>query len=183
MATQSIPSGSITVFRTATAPTNWTKTTTLDDAAIRIVTTGTGSWLSRSGFTSIFANSRTITGTINPVAPYTVGPYALSTPQISAHTHDLGRTTGSISGTPILNYWAPYRPGGGTPTRNIIGAPAPLTYPTFANNANPYTSLSSGGGEPHTHDGSPSTPTAAVPFSGTYNFALKYVDMIRCQRN
>lgn len=183
MPTQSIPSGAVTVFRTATAPTNWTKLTNLNDYAIRIVTSSGGGSSAGTAFSTIFAAGRSVTGTVNPAAPYTVGPYALSTPEISAHTHDAGQVTGSVTGTPILNFWAPYRPGGATPTRNAIGAPSPLTYPVFANTPGTFTSQSAGGGNPHTHTVSPLTPAAAVPFSGTFSFALKYVDMIRCQRN
>ncbi len=183
MATQSIPSGSITIFRTATAPTNWTKLTNYNDYSIRIITSGTVSTGGTTAFSSVFSSSRPITGTINPVAPYTVGGYALSSSEISSHSHVTGQITGSISGTPILNFWSPYRPGGTTPTRNIIGAPAPLTYPTFSVSATTQTSDTSGGGSPHTHAASPLNPTAAVPFSGTFDFAVKYVDMIRCQRS
>lgn len=182
MATQSIPSGAITVFLTATAPTNWTKLTNLNDYSIRIITSGTATTGGTTAFSSVFSSSRPITGTINPVAPYTVGGYALSTPEISAHTHDAGQTTGSTSGTPILNFWAPYKPTGASPIRPVIGAPAPLTYPTFAFTAGTFTSQSAGGGNPHTHSVSPTVPATAVPFSGTFNFAVKYVDMIRCQR-
>ncbi len=183
MATQSIPSGSITVFRTATAPTNWTKLTNLNDYCIRIITSGTVSTGGTTAFSSVFSSSRPITGTINPVAPYTVGGYALSTAEISSHSHVTGQITGSTSGPSILNFWSPYRPGGTTPSRNIISAPAALTYPTFSVSSTSQTSAPSGGGSPHTHAASPLTPTAAVPFSGTFDFAVKYVDMVRCQRS
>lgn len=180
---QSIPSGAITVFMTATAPTNWTKLTNLNDYCIRIITSGTATTGGTTAFSSVFSSSRPITGTINPVAPYTIGGYTLSTPEISSHTHPAGQVTGSTSGTPILNFWTPYRPAGGTPSREIIGGPAPLTYPTFSNSATTETSAPAGGGGPHTHSVSPTLPVTAVPFSGTFNFAVKYVDMVRCQRN
>lgn len=180
---QSIPSGSITVFRTATAPTNWTKLTNYNDYCIRIITSGTASTGGTTAFSSVFGSSRPITGTINPVAPYTVGGYALASTEISSHTHVTGQITNATSGTGILNYWTPYRPAGGTPSRNIIAAPAPLTYPAFTNAAGTITSQSSGGGAPHTHAASPTVPVTAVPFSGTFDFAVKYVDMVRCQRS
>jgi len=90
-AAQSIPSGTVTNFFQASAPTAWTKLTTNDNAAIRIVS-GTGGGTGGSvNFSTAFA-SQTPTGT--------VGGYTLSTAEIPSHLHSNSFTTGgSFGGT------------------------------------------------------------------------------------
>lgn len=77
-AAQSIPSGTVTNFFQAAAPTEWTKQTTNTDAAIRIVSGTGGTTGGTVGFTTAFA-AQTASGTTNA--------YTLSTSEIPSHTH------------------------------------------------------------------------------------------------
>ena len=102
-----IAAGSLMFFQSTTAPTGWTKQTTHNDKALRVVT-GTATPGGSSSFSTIFA-SRTATGT--------VGDTTLSTPQIPSHTHTIGNFTqsGSFSGfAEGAPFTAPtLHPGGG----------------------------------------------------------------------
>jgi hypothetical protein len=71
------PSGTALTFVQTTAPTGWTKSTTHDNKALRIVS-GTASSGGSVGFTTAFAN-QAVTGT--------VGSTTLITAQIPSHTH------------------------------------------------------------------------------------------------
>ena len=180
MATQSIPSGAITLFRTATAPTNWTTPGTVyNDYAIRIITSGTAATGGATAFSSVFASGRPVSGTMNPISGLTVGPYTLSGPQVSAHTHDVGQVNGP---SPNPSFWSAYKPTGApTGTKYVIATTGSTSmYPTWSPQSG--TSGSAGQGQAHTHP-TASMPATAQPFSGTFNFAIKYVDMVRYQRS
>ena len=72
-----IAAGSLMLFQQSTAPINWTKQTTHNDKALRVVS-GTVSPGGTFPFSAVFTD-RTIPGT--------VGNTTLSTPQIPSHTH------------------------------------------------------------------------------------------------
>jgi hypothetical protein len=74
-----IAGGSLMLFQQTTAPTNWTKGTTHNNKALRVVT-GTATPGGSTAFTSVFA-SRTPAGSVS-VSGGTVGNHTLSTPQI-----------------------------------------------------------------------------------------------------
>ncbi len=82
-----IATGSLMLFQQSTAPINWTKQTTHNDKALRVVS-GTATPGGTFSFSSVFTN-RTITGT--------VGNTTLSTPQIPSHTHTIGNFTATGS--------------------------------------------------------------------------------------
>ena len=76
----SIPSGVSILFYEASAPLGWTKVTTQDNKALRVVS-GTGGVTGGSTpFTSVFT-SRNVSGT--------VANASLNTSQIPSHTHSL----------------------------------------------------------------------------------------------
>jgi len=87
-----IGTGFLMLFQQTSAPTGWTKQTTHNDKALRVVT-GTATPGGTSSFSSVFTASR------GPF-PGTVGNTTLSTPQIPSHTHTIGNfsQTGSWSG-------------------------------------------------------------------------------------
>jgi hypothetical protein len=76
-----IPSGTLMLFQQTAAPTGWTKQTTHNDKALRVVT-GAASSGGSTAFTSIFA-SRTPTGSVDNTT--------LTTAQIPTHNHSLSR--------------------------------------------------------------------------------------------
>lgn len=73
-----VPSGSVMLFYMASAPAGWTKSTTNNDKAIRIVSGSGGVTGGSSPFSTVMA-SRTPAGT--------VGDTTLDITQIPAHTH------------------------------------------------------------------------------------------------
>ena len=117
-----IATSSLMLFQQSTAPTNWTKQTTHDNKALRVVS-GTATPGGSTAFTSVFA-SRTPAGTVS-VSGGSVGNTTLSTPQIPSHTH--------------------YVENQGNGGQRVIGNP---TSP-FVGGGNP--SGATGGGGSHTH--------------------------------
>ncbi len=125
----SLPAGTRMLFVQTSAPTGWVKSTADDNKALRIVsgTAGTGGSVA---FTTAFA-SQSISGT--------VGPHALTTAEIPAHTHTFS-SVGLIAGGAIAS-------GSGFTTTSISG-----------------TTSSSGSGDPHTHSLSASSINLAVQY-------------------
>jgi hypothetical protein len=73
------PSGTLMLFQQTAAPTGWTKETTHDDKALRVVT-GAVSSGGTSAFSTVFGKSAT-------------DSHTLTTSQIPAHTHTLNNAT------------------------------------------------------------------------------------------
>jgi hypothetical protein len=148
------PSGTVMLFAQTAAPTGWTKSTTHNDKALRVVS-GSASSGGSVAFTTAFA-SQAVSGT--------VGDTTLTTSQIPAHTHtvtDPGHVhairTGGDSGY-----------GGGA--NSGVDLLSPLSY-RGENSASATTGITianAGGGSSHTHT-----------FTGTaINLAVSYVDVI-----
>lgn len=83
------PTGTLMLFQQTSAPTGWTKQTTHDNKALRVVsgTAGTGGSVV---FTTAFGT---------PSVAGSVSATTLSTSQLASHTH-------SYTTTPDLAYWA-----------------------------------------------------------------------------
>jgi hypothetical protein len=79
---QTFPVGTLMLFQQTSAPTGWTKQTTHNNKALRVVS-GAASFGGTTGFTSVFT-SRTPTGTVDNTT--------LTTAQIPSHTHSTGYT-------------------------------------------------------------------------------------------
>lgn len=116
--------GTTTLFLQAAAPTGWTKSTTHNDKALRIVSGSGGGSGGSVAFTTAFANTNS-------------GATTLSTAQIPSHTHTF--------------YWAREDvASGGTVLPCTSGAVMiPGTNPTKYTNTNAV--LAEGGGGSHTH--------------------------------
>ena len=100
------------LFVQTTAPTGWTKSTTHDNKALRVVT-GTASSGGSVGFTTAFA-SQGVSGTIgNTTTTGTVGSTTLSTAQIPSHTHPNG-SVGASAGSDVGNGTLSGNPTGAT---------------------------------------------------------------------
>ena len=85
-AQQPFAPGTIIVFGQTAAPTGWTKITTYDNAALRIVS-GSATSGGSVDFTTAFA-SQAVSGSIgNTTDTGTVGSTTLTTSQIPSHTH------------------------------------------------------------------------------------------------
>lgn len=94
-------SGTVMLFRQNTAPTGWTKSSSFDNAALRVVS-GTIN-ATQSGvvpFTETFANT-TPSITVN-TSGLSAGATTLTTSQIPSHDHTIGKIQFFCGSTPAL---------------------------------------------------------------------------------
>jgi hypothetical protein len=156
-----LPAGTAMLFAQTAAPTGWTKSTTHDNKALRVVS-GSASSGGSVAFTTAFA-SQSVTGTN--------ASYTLQTADIPSHTHtatstDAGHThasapAGSSFGV-VIGASAYAQIGSGGATLYASGATASGTASITTTIAN------TGGGGGHTHS-----------FTGTaIDLAVQYVDVI-----
>jgi len=82
-----IPQSSVSIFFQAAAPTGWTKSTTNNNKALRVVSGTGGGTGGSSSFSTIFPTS--LRPVSQPGVPMTgsVGNHTLTAPQIASHTH------------------------------------------------------------------------------------------------
>jgi len=151
-----IPSGTKMLFQQTSAPTGWTKDTTHNNKALRVVS-GTASSGGSIDFTTAFT-SRGISGTSGATAAGgTVGNTTLTIDQIPSHTHTITYGTNDVNG------------GGGQ-------------YPTYLDRTGATaTTNAAGGGQSHTHSFSGASHTHS--FSTTLDMAVQYVDLIIATKN
>lgn len=150
------PSGTVMLFVQTAAPTGWTKSTTHNDKALRVVS-GSASSGGSVAFTTAFA-SQAVAGTVG-----TSGATTLSTAQIPSHSHVAPGVVlwgAAVTGTPNLFCGTTTAANSGTPTSTYYG---------------PNTGAEGGGGS-HTHTGGTFTGTAI-------NLAVQYVDVIIATKN
>lgn len=155
-----IAGGSLMLFQQTAAPLSWTKQTTHNNKALRVISTGTATPGGSTAFTSVFA-SRPVTGSVSvSVSGGSVGNHTLGNGQIPNHTHPNGSAQVSI--------FAPI--------------PTPASPATTRNAANSSTGgVNEGSGGAHSHPFS--VGSASGSFSGTaLNFAVQYVDIIICSK-
>jgi hypothetical protein len=150
LSTTPVPSGSVMLFVQTNAPTGWTKSTTHDNKALRVVS-GTASSGGSVAFTTAFA-SQAVSGTnSSTTATGTVGATTLATTQIPSHTHTAGNSATVTSAKAGVNY------------RNTAAG-------SVATGA-------AGGGGSHNH--SFTGDAHSHTFTGTaINLAVQYVDVI-----
>ena len=92
-ATALIVAGDILLFQQTTAPVSWTKLTSLNDYALRVVT-GTASTGGSNGFSAVFPQA-------------TTGAHQLTVAQMPAHTHTAVATVSAIvseTGSPQVSH-------------------------------------------------------------------------------
>lgn len=158
-----IPSGTRLLFQQTAAPTGWTKDTTHNDKALRVVS-GAASSGGTVAFSTAFAN-RTVSGNVdNFTATGTVGDTALTIAQMPSHDH-------------AQQYMSA---GSGTVSYAVTG-----TGTSGLKNTTPVSgginTQSNGGGSTHTHT---FTGTAHNhSFSATLDMAVQYVDLIIATKN
>jgi hypothetical protein len=182
-----IPSGTVMMFVQTAAPTGWTKSTTHDNKALRVVSGTAGSGGSVA-FTTAFA-SQAVSGSIgSTTATGTVGGTALSTAQIPSHTHTFSGTTSSPSVSLTGTFDAGKPPGssgifaiqssgfagGGS------GAQSSATrYSMNATHTHTYSGTTAGEGSGSTHSHTFTGTAHDHTFTGTaINLAVQYVDVI-----
>lgn len=117
-----IPTGTLMLFQQTAAPTGWTKQTTHDNKALRVVS-GTASSGGTTAFTSVFANqtpSITLSG-------LSAGATTLSTAQMPSHTHPYhselaGGSKGASGGYNFGTTDTGATGGGGSHTHSVSGS-------------------------------------------------------------
>lgn len=88
--------GTLMLFQQTTAPTGWTKQTTHDNKALRVVS-GTASTGGSVAFTTAFA-SQTPAGSVSiNTSGLSAGATTLTTPQIPSHNHTAATVGGGIN--------------------------------------------------------------------------------------
>jgi hypothetical protein len=150
-------SGTRITFNQTAAPTGWTKSTSDDNKALRVVTgtVGTGGSV---GFTTALATP-TVTGStsISVSISGTTGATTLTTAQIPSHTH----TVQTVSNCGALN-------------RAVGGS-----FAAFSS----FNTGSTGGGGSHDHSFSGSGSGSGSLTSGVATINVAYVDVIIAQKN
>lgn len=136
--TSSIPSGSVTNFYQAAAPTGWTQIATMNDYAMRIVSGSGGTTGGTTAFSTVFSNQ---TPTIN-TSGLSAGATTLSTAQMPSHTHS----------TNLTNFGCGYA----NPSAYAEGVGAVIQ------------TGSTGGGGSHTHSISGSATSSAITLNVLY---------------
>jgi hypothetical protein len=149
---QLIPSGTKMLFQQTAAPSGWTKVTSSNDVALRVVSGTVGSGGSVAFETAFASHTPTIsTPTI------TISGHAIAESELAVHKHALRPYNGTGNsfggGTELLA-------GNGTGSRvSDVGSNTGVQ--------------DSSGGSTHTHSASSSTPT-----SSAINLDVSYVDVI-----
>lgn len=148
-----LTSGDTTLWYQAAAPVGWTKSTTHNDKALRVVSGAGGGSGGSTAFSSVMA-SRTPAGSV----AVSNAAFTLSTNEMPSHGHAANAyewSLGSPGGSGLLYY-----------TRNSNANNGSQTIaPGISNN---------GSSASHTHNNTAS-------FSGTaMDFAVQYIDMIIC---
>ena len=158
------PAGTLMLFQQTSAPTGWTKQTTHNDKALRVVS-GTASSGGSTAFTSVFT-SRTPSGSISSVTSTgTVGSTTLAESQIPSHKHNQSHfSTGTATAAAATSGAGIASARNATPINNGI-----LTQAT-------------GGGGSHNH--SLTMNAHSHTFTGTaLDFSVQYVDLIIAQKD
>jgi hypothetical protein len=152
-----IPAGTVMLFVQTAAPTGWTKSTTHDNKALRVVS-GSASSGGSVAFTTAFA-SQSVTGTN--------ASYTLTTADIPSHTHTATQAAHS-------HYIQPSGFNGGS--SGTFNQPVNYVSDTSISTSSiapAITVNNTGGGGGHTHT-----------FTGTaINLAVQYVDVIIATKN
>lgn len=159
------PVGTRMLFQQTAAPTGWTKDTSINDRALRVVSGAVGSG-GTVAFSTAFAN-RSVSGNVSDTtATGSIGGTALTVGQLPSHQHFTVASTGTgtLSNVTYVRDTADYS---SNYSYNLTGST------TVAS-----TGLTSaaGSGETHTHSFTGSAHNHS--FSTTLDLAVAYVDLI-----
>jgi len=173
-----VPSGTVMVFYQAAAPTGWTKSTSNNDKALRVVSGnggGTGGTHALSSPPSL-AHTHTSAAHVHSVGAHTHGnnlsaaAHTLSVGQLASHNHSITTSANNVggsnnhpsmaSGGPLTSHNTNYTGGNGSHSHGMSGG---------VSNSTAFNSGSGGGAAT-----SSTTPTS---------FAPQYIDVIICAKN
>ena len=165
-----LPSGTKMLFQQTSAPTGWTKQTSHNNKALRVVS-GSASSGGSTAFTSVFT-SRTPSGSVSVSGSNSGGSvsnHTLTVSQMPSHRHTGGAR--GIHDAANGHY--------GT-VSNVGNIAYPLARYTNGNaNYDLYYTSYTGSGNSHNHGFSNPSWSGSASFSGSsMNFAVQYVDVI-----
>jgi len=143
-----LPSGTLMLFQQTSAPTGWTKQTTHNDKALRVVS-GAASSGGSSSFSTVFTNQ---TPTIT-TSGLSAGATTLTLSQIPSHDHAVDNTSGGCGALESGDYR--YKVSGCSSSCSAF-----------------VRVKANGGGSSHTHSISGSATSSAI------TLAVQYVDLI-----
>jgi len=199
----SVPPGSVVLFYQADAPTGWTKVTTQNNKALRVVSGTGGGTGGTTNFTSVFA-SRTPSGSlsggsISISVSGTTGSRALTVAQLPPHQHSLSQHTHGVNDPGHNHLWGVDDNTGATGNGNADANPGSNYRSTTssqtgitiqgASGSNDRTGAGvdyglAGQGHDHSFSGSGSGSLSGASFSGSaMDFAVQYIDIILCSKN
>ena len=164
-------SGTKMLFQQTTAPTGWTKDTTHDDKALRVVTGTAG-----SGGTNAFSTlDATAAGTVNSSISGTTAGHQLTTAQIPAHRHfGFAATNASATTSSNLNNSSQVARGSG-----FSGGSIDEKYSLMRTGTEASVGRTSSVGSNGSHSHGVGTLTVTSTFTGTANgLDVQYVDVI-----
>ena len=182
-ASSGVPSGTKMLFQQTAAPTGWTKDTTHNNKALRVVS-GTASSGGSVAFTTAFATSRTVSGSVashtlteSQIPSHDHGDGNLTA---ASHSHDMDHGHSASTNLSALNWFnhnnrAITTSGAFNYVYNqTAGSTATITVNNFTGSTDPSGSLTvsgstsnTGGGGSHNHG-----------WSGSVNVGVQYVDLI-----
>lgn len=147
-------SGTKMVFQQTAAPSGWTKETTHDNKAFRVVTGTAGSGGTVAFTTAFTSQTVSISGTTGSTsAGGSVGNHTLATNRIPSHTHSyVASNPGSTAGN--------------------------QGRPSAAPTVSPKTTGAAGGGAAHNHPFSGSSHNHSFSDTDSVDLAVQYVDLI-----
>ena len=155
-----LPSGTVSLYYQASAPTGWTQVTSLNDYDLRLVSSSGGTTGGTTAYSTVFTNQT--------ISAPTIGATTLTTAQIPSHQH--------LEGMGI------YPSGSGFQYGEVTG-----TYPVIVNStATEFNGLysSSGAGLPYTQAiGSGGSHTHTATGGATITLNVRYANIILCSKN
>ena len=164
--TPAFPSGTRMLFQQTAAPTGWTKDTSHNDKALRVVsgTVGSGGTVA---FTTAFA-SQSVSGSISNTVSGSTAGHTLTVAEMPSHNHSITSTARRDGGG---------NPGGYFPHGSSFGTNTSLSTVGLTLSIN-----NTGGGGSHSHGAG--TLAVSSAFTGSsINMAVQYVDVIVAQKN
>ena len=166
------PQSTAWIFYQASAPTGWTKSTTDNDKALRVVSGSGGGSGGTNSFTSMMTSSYfKYAGNMGVASP--TGDYGLGAADIPAHTHTMPTGNYAFSGVPTnLNPDGSFNSWNG----GDVGRPAPGGSGSWVISS-PATGAT-GSSTGHNH-----SVAATAPINVPISLAVQYIDVIVCTFN
>ncbi len=188
-------SGVVMVFYQASAPTGWTKSTTNNNKALKVVSGSGGGSGGTHGLSSPPSTSHTHTGASHTHSgpnhrhstpnhshshSLSAGSHTLSTSQMPSHKHYHAKTFWG-SGDGSTNYWANSARFGGGSNGNFVSSAGGSSSHSHSLSG----SITSGGGSNsgYASGTTGSGGTGTTSSSGGTAFAPQYVDVIVCSKD